>query len=550
MTTGAPPPSGPTLRIVSVNDVYVLDNLPRLRNLVRHHAVTAPADAFIVVIAGDFLAPSILSSLDAGRGMVECLRAVGITHAIFGNHEDDVPLAELRLRIAELGGTWLNTNLRGFEPPLPARQILEVAREGSRRVRVGLVGVVMNDPAAYRPLPFGGCEMMPANDAARAEASRLVREDGCACVVPLTHQSMADDRELARAQREPPFPVIVGGHEHVVFLEQVEGTWIVKAGADAAHAVVTDLAWPEAAPAAGTWDLPTVTVRLDDVARYPEDPALRACVDGHLRRVHDLELATLVKLAPGEVLSSVGTRARQTSLGTLICSRVRDALGAEACFFNGGGIRGGREYHAHLTYGDLEAEVPFDNEVVVLRLPGRVLREAVAASRSLAPAESGGFLQVDDRTTVIGPESTVTDLAGAPLAEDREYRVALVRDLLGGMDHIEPLVRFARAHPEQIPPAGSGRGVKMVLVEAFSVALWRHLGGFDAVDANHDGVVTAPEIAAAVARFTAEPPSAITANLLLHALDANHDERVSRSEAEAVGPSEGASGSRDEEAGS
>jgi 5'-nucleotidase len=63
--TGAPPPSGPTLRIVSVNDVYVLDDLPRLRNLVRHHAVTAPADAFIVAIAGDFLAPSTLSSLDA-----------------------------------------------------------------------------------------------------------------------------------------------------------------------------------------------------------------------------------------------------------------------------------------------------------------------------------------------------------------------------------------------------------------------------------------------------------------------------------------------------
>ena len=71
-----PSPRGPTLRVVSINDVYSLENLRRLKNLVRHHAVTDPADAMIVALAGDFLAPSILSSLDYGRGMVDCLNAV------------------------------------------------------------------------------------------------------------------------------------------------------------------------------------------------------------------------------------------------------------------------------------------------------------------------------------------------------------------------------------------------------------------------------------------------------------------------------------------
>ena len=87
------------LRIVAINDVYSLENLPRLRTLVEHHRATDPADVMLVTLAGDFLAPSILSSLDSGRGMTECMRMVGVTHAIFGNHEDDIPTEALRRRI-------------------------------------------------------------------------------------------------------------------------------------------------------------------------------------------------------------------------------------------------------------------------------------------------------------------------------------------------------------------------------------------------------------------------------------------------------------------
>src|ERR1700733_7239261 len=113
-----------TLRIVSFNDVYTLENLPRLRNLVKCHAELEPADAFAGVLAGDFLAPSLLSSLDNGRGMVDCLNAVGVTHAILGNHEDDIPTPELARRIGELRATWIGTNVHGFHPALVENAIL------------------------------------------------------------------------------------------------------------------------------------------------------------------------------------------------------------------------------------------------------------------------------------------------------------------------------------------------------------------------------------------------------------------------------------------
>src|SRR6185437_10689107 len=240
-----------------------------------------------------------------------------------------------------------------------------------------------------------------ANDAALRAAAHLLAEEGCALVIPITHQSVDADRALAVAPtgiaRCPRFPIVVGGHEHTVFLEQIEGTWLVKAGMDAEHAVVLDIAWPAEPPPAGAPDIPQVRVRLEDVKPYPEDAALRARVDGHMRAVKALACATLLHVQPGQHLSSVGARAKQTTMGTLLTSHLRDTMGAEACVLNGGGVRGARDYDVHFTYGDLEQEVPFENEVVVASIPGAVLREAIAASRAHAPAESGGYLQVDDR---------------------------------------------------------------------------------------------------------------------------------------------------------
>lgn len=539
MTAGAHvAPRGPSLRIVSVNDVYSLENLPRLATLVRQHAA-GPADRFLAVLAGDFVAPSLLSSLDAGRGMVDCMNAIPITHVVFGNHEADIEIAELRARVQQFRGTWLNTNMPSFVPALPTHEILELSSPGGRTVRVGLLGLLAHTPALYRRGAFGGAPIEPANEAALRWTERLLRDEGCACVIPITHQSRDDDLALARAQRAPRFPVILGGHEHVVHLDDVDGCWVVKAGTDAENAAVIDLVWPAEAPAAGAPDLPAVTVRIEPVAGYPEEPAMRARVDRHMQLVRDLDAATLLRLPPGGVLSSIGSRSRQTSLGELFCSRIRDTLGVDGCLFNGGGIRGGREYRERFTYGDLKAEVPFDNEVVVVGLPGRAVREAVTASRSRAPADHPGYLQIDDRM-VTDAQGGLIAIGGLPLVDDHEYRIALPRALLGGMDDIAPLVRFAEEHPEEVPPAESGRAPKLILVESFAVELWRKIGTFAAIDADGDGRISADELRDAVAKATSEVPSDVVINEMLKAFDRDGDQLVTRSEAGGLLASEGA----------
>lgn len=518
-------PRGPRLRIVAVNDVYLLDGFPSLAGLIAHARTHDPADALLVTLAGDFVAPSLLSSLDAGAAMVDCINAVGFTHVCFGNHEDDIEPHELRDRVRELEPKCLGTNIRGFDPELPLHDIVEVSTPAGDAVKVGIVGVVMHDRSVYRRDPFGGVTLLPANDAALAERAKL-RGLGCAHVIALTHQPIGEDRALAAALPEgEAFPVLLAGHEHQVFVETIGGTTIVKASADAVRAAIVDLEWstPEALA-------PKVTVVLHDVHKYPEDPAIRTRVDHHNKAVTELSEATLLVLPEGAELSSVGTRIRQTTMGTLLATRVRAALGADACVFNGGGIRAAKRYETCFSYGDLQAEVPFENEIVVVELPGGVLSEAVRVSRAKVPVESGGFLQVCDNLRV-GDDGRIVEALGAPLDETKSYRVALVRNLFLGMDHNAPLVAFARDFPERIPPSGCGRDVKLVLLESFAQNLWGKLGGFAAVDRDHDGRVSHAELETAITEYTKRPPSNVAAGIVLRALDANHDEVVSPEEA-------------------
>lgn len=498
-------PRGPRLRIVSVNDVYSIEHLPALHTLVAQSR--ADTDGFIVTMVGDFLAPSTLSSIDAGASMIDCLNRVPITHAILGNHEDDLPPVELRKRIGEFAGTWLSTNVLGLHEKTCASQILRL-EAGGRTVRVGLVGVVMDDPVDYRDVPFAGATVLPCNATARRAARHLVDQEGCVSVIALTHQSMARDRELAASVDAADIPLILGGHEHVPFDETVGATRILKAGMDATHAWVVDVEWPldETARA------PLVSARLVPVGEFADDADLRARVTVHQSRVEGLAHAVLLRLPSGVTLSSVGSRRSQTTLGTLVCSKLRDALAADAAVLNGGALRGGRTYEERFTYADLQGEVPFENEVIVASMPGRVLADAIAFSR--ARPESGGFLQVDDRTVM--SDGKLVAAAGAAFDPEHIYRVAVVRNLLDGMDHIQPLVEFAAS--AALPALGSGRGLKMVLVEAFSRALLDELGGLAALDRDRDGIVERSEIAAALAEVTREPASPITVDLLVRAL--------------------------------
>ena len=391
---------------------------------------------------------------------------------------------------------------------MKTRDIVEVGD-----LRVGLLGVVMTDLTVYRDAPFGGAPTEPPNEVVVREAGKLLAE-GCTCVVPITHQPIEDDRALAR-RLVPPAPAIVGGHEHTPFLEQVGSTWIVKAGSDATGAVITELLWEGGKL--------SVTARLEPTSGYAEDVELLERVNAHMAKVVEIQHAEprhpgawpdavvggsapdadLARNAPLLVASAMRS-------GLTTASSTAEGFGALATTRSASPTRTSRPRCRSTTRSSSSA-CPVVS--CVRRSSRRARTPPLNRERSCRP------------TTGSTPRSSRTT---------RDYRVAIVRNLLLGMDHIEPLVRFAASHPDRIPPPMSGRDVKHVLVDAFAVALWRKLGKFDEIDVDHDGVISEPEVAAALARVTAEAPSHVTAQLLVRALDRNADNVISRAELDAT----------------
>jgi 2',3'-cyclic-nucleotide 2'-phosphodiesterase (5'-nucleotidase family) len=92
------------LRILQINDVYELGNFPSFKTLVDEKS--QGPDKTLIILAGDFLAPSLLSSLDKGRGMVDTMMACGITHVCFGNH---VRLARFDLCLIRFLFNWMGS---------------------------------------------------------------------------------------------------------------------------------------------------------------------------------------------------------------------------------------------------------------------------------------------------------------------------------------------------------------------------------------------------------------------------------------------------------
>lgn len=499
-----------SLRIFHLNDVYLLDNFPRIKTLIR----TNRTKNSITTLAGDFVAPSLLSSLDKGYGIVDIMNHTPVDLVCFGNHEADLKMDKLRKRMDESDFAWINSNMPGFEydherrgEKMPPFKILEVKGKDGRHARkVGLIGLLTEDKTLYQQGAFGGATIEPVVEAAIRYKKLLEEEHGCDLVVPLTHQDMQRDVDLANLGLG--FPLILGGHDHTVFVGEYgpDKCQILKGGADANNAIIVDITWPDSRCSA-----PLIKWELVEAKRWEPDRELAELCKKHLSILWDLEHTVLQDLEHGkfeEDLSSEGMRSRQTTMGTYVTTSVRKASpGCEVCLLNAGGIRGNKRYNKEaFTYADLKTEIPFANPVAVIELPGRVIVEAIQYSRQWsgdAEKDFGGFLQVDNRCKVRvaaddDQRHILEEIDGEAVDPSRKYVTAVDYNMLKGMDGILPITEFARNNVDDIPPEDAAIPIKVLLTGYWYKKIWRSLGRLHEIDTDGDGVISKDEVKAAL----------------------------------------------------
>merc|ERR1719265_375540 len=265
------------LRIVQITDVYVLENFPHLRNLIKDKRADLDARCggrTISKLTGDFLAPYLFSSLDKGVGMMNMINGTPIDYLTWGNHEDDISHPDVIRREREYTGTWINTNMQTHESMKGSKcqkdvEIMEiVSADGTNTRRIGMIGILSNSPSLYRPNAFGGAAIEDPWETMAEYKTKLEEDANVDVVIPLCHLYEPQDE---RTCKEFDFPLILSGHDHHVVDRTIENTRLLKPGQDGHKAWVVDVVWPSS-----SWGKrPVVKAELLTVKDWPADPELQ-----------------------------------------------------------------------------------------------------------------------------------------------------------------------------------------------------------------------------------------------------------------------------------
>jgi 5'-nucleotidase/UDP-sugar diphosphatase len=421
------------LTLLQINDVYTTVPVNGVGGLARVATIKQQLQAAgrspFLVIAGDFLSPSVASSIFKGEQMVAAFNAMGLDLATFGNHEFDFGIDVLLQRMKESKWQWVASNVVDASGrPIGGASAYVVRTFGT--LKVGFIGLVLITEQISEE-KLGDVRLLDPFEAA-AKNLAILKQQNVDVVVALTHLNIADDRRLV--ERFPEIDVVIGGHEHYPIVVTANRTLISKAGSDARFVARIDINKPDAVLERHFQLIPVS-------AAIPDDPRTADVVNSFERRL-GTELDAVVATSTIDLdAEELRLRAGETNLGDLFADAIRASVGADVAIMNSGSIRGDRTYEAGpITRRTLIAMHPFGNAVTKAALSGRLLLEALNFGVSKLPATAGHFPQISGMTMTVDltvpPSERVTNVMidGKPLDLNATYTVALPDYMLTGGD--------------------------------------------------------------------------------------------------------------------
>ncbi|KAI9373459.1 Metallo-dependent phosphatase-like protein [Aspergillus egyptiacus] len=508
----------PDLRLIHYNDVYHVESgsadpvggAPRFQSVVNHYRLDPRYDgqpAPLTFFSGDAFNPSLESTVTKGRHMVPFLNKAGTDVACVGvcfllryrrwklrgrpltdhpqNHDLDFGVAQFRHLRDQCHFPWLLANV--LDPALGEGVPIGNCEKtcmltSSNGIKVGVIGLGEREW-------LGTINSLPPNliyKSASKTAIELVprlREQGADIIIAVTHQREPNDYKLANSIPYGMIDIILGGHDHFYGHAFINGVHVLRSGTD-----FKQLSYIEAFRKADGpgWDLNII--RRDMVRSIPEDPAAVALVSkltSSLKAKLDKPVGYTVRPLDGR-FSTV--RARESNLGNFACDLMRFYYRADCAMMAGGTIRGDQIYSPGvLRLRDILNCFPFEDPVVLLRLKGKALLDALENGVSQLPALEGRFTQVSNITFSFNPSAPSgsrinwAKVGGRPIEYDQSYTLATRGYMARGKDGFSSLlVQSEGGEVEELVDEESGTLISTLMRQYFLslkiMGKWQYFG--------------------------------------------------------------------------
>ncbi|MFI5362882.1 MAG: bifunctional metallophosphatase/5'-nucleotidase [Elusimicrobiota bacterium] len=405
--------------------------------------------AKLVLDAGDWWQGTPEGTLSKGESVAEVFNAVGYDATEVGNHEFDAGADALRALIGKMRMPVLAANVYGPDGkrvPWTRPHVIKTVAG----VKFGIFGLltVHMDKLAF-PKSIAGLTFRREVDEARDQVAAL-RKEGADVIIAVTHVGYeAPDKppfegDQTIAREVEGIDLIVGGHSHTALAkawrDPAHGTLVVQAGSYLTQVGRTTLSIDPATRrvSASSDEL------LDLRPELGEDAAVKAIVD---RRAAEVGVAFALVVATAAADMNRGAPAAESPIGSWMADCYKEATGADVAFQNGGGIRADMPA-GPVTLRRIFSVMPFDNELVKLRMTGAQVRSAldhgVAAARRIQSAGIGA----EYRRAAPRHERVVSaTVGGAPLDDAKTYSVATLDFLVMGGDGYDEFGAAASREP-------------------------------------------------------------------------------------------------------
>jgi 5'-nucleotidase/UDP-sugar diphosphatase len=422
----------------------MIGGLPRVAAYVNRVKAEAEKNGEIVFVvdAGDWFQGTPEGMVDDGAGFVRALALVGYDALCIGNHDFDhgIPNLVTMLKTTSLPAVAANLDDKKTQKPVEwVPQFRIVERGGLRVAFVGLVTPAT--PEITHP------DAKTLDFIATSVALDRVMKDlkgKVDCIVPLTHEGVDDDKKLAAAH--PELDLIVGGHTHTFLRTLEEGSKKVKEdGIRAGNTLIVQTgSKAEAIGRVDLWlDKATKKVleskeKLIDLDEEPKPEFVNAAV---MKACDELSARNDARMK--EVIGTLTATAEKakdplasSAMGNLLSDALRAYAVADVGLMNRGGIR--TELQAGpITRRDVFEVMPFENNIVVLKLTGAELESLV---RNAVEGKAHSGIEVSGMTIQVLVDAAGTrkltgiHVGDKPADPTKIYRVAMNSFMADGGD--------------------------------------------------------------------------------------------------------------------